>query len=59
MYIRLHRQDDVILTVLLEFADEKGPHDWSKERFRNMIRLRQEALDAAREMHADYLLVSV
>lgn len=55
----LIRKDEGVFTFLLEFVDERGPHDWSEERFRNMIRLRQDALDAARALQADYLLVNI
>ena len=40
------------------YRDEKGPWDWSKQRFENVISLRQQALQTARERWADYLLVS-
>ena len=46
-------------SMLLEYVDERGSHHWSEERFKNVIRLRQEALDKARAMNVDYLMVNV
>ncbi|XP_071446637.1 glycosyltransferase 25 family member [Hetaerina americana] len=37
------------------FPDEKGPAHWSNSRFDNVIRLREEALETARKLWADYL----
>ncbi|NWZ97409.1 GT251 galactosyltransferase, partial [Nesospiza acunhae] len=38
------------------FPDEEGPKHWSPARYEHLMRLRQEALEAARAMWADYLL---
>ncbi|XP_072776047.1 procollagen galactosyltransferase 1 isoform X1 [Taeniopygia guttata] len=38
------------------FPDEEGPKHWSPSRYEHLMRLRQEALEAARAMWADYLL---
>ncbi|XP_077048453.1 procollagen galactosyltransferase 1-like isoform X6 [Agelaius phoeniceus] len=38
------------------FPDEEGPKHWSPARYEHVMRLRQEALEAARAMWADYLL---
>ena len=46
-------------STILEYVDERGSHHWSEERFNNVIRLRQEALDEARAMKVDYLMVNV
>ncbi|OWF49716.1 procollagen galactosyltransferase 1-like isoform X2 [Mizuhopecten yessoensis] len=40
-----------------EYADERGPCDWSNERFTNVMKLRQAALDNARKIWADYLFM--
>ncbi|KAK2144058.1 hypothetical protein LSH36_790g01064 [Paralvinella palmiformis] len=37
------------------YTNEEGPCDWTYQRFHNVINLRQEALDAARRVWADYL----
>ena len=42
----------------LGFADEQSECDWSPSRFQNIIDLRQEALDEARRLKVNYLLVS-
>lgn len=41
------------------FPDEEGPKHWSPSRYEHVMRLRQEALEAARAMWADYLLVQM
>ncbi|XP_051627793.1 procollagen galactosyltransferase 1 isoform X1 [Manacus candei] len=38
------------------YPDEEGPKHWSPSRYEHVMRLRQEALEAARAMWADYLL---
>uniref|UniRef100_A0A8U7P817 procollagen galactosyltransferase n=1 Tax=Corvus moneduloides TaxID=1196302 RepID=A0A8U7P817_CORMO len=38
------------------FPDEEGPKHWTPARYEHVMRLRQEALEAARAMWADYLL---
>ncbi|XP_033732543.1 procollagen galactosyltransferase 1-like isoform X2 [Pecten maximus] len=40
-----------------EYADERGPCDWSDDRFTNVIKLRQAALDNARKIWADYVFM--
>lgn len=39
------------------FPDEEGPKHWSPGRYEHVMRLRQEALEAARALWADFLLV--
>lgn len=41
-----------------KFEDEKGPAHWSPQRFSHVIGLREEALNYARNIWADYILVS-
>ncbi|XP_040260742.1 inactive glycosyltransferase 25 family member 3 [Bufo bufo] len=38
------------------FPEETGPKQWPKERYEHVMKLRQEALDYARENRADYIL---
>ncbi|KAM8793865.1 procollagen galactosyltransferase 1 [Eudromia elegans] len=38
------------------YADEEGPKHWSAARYEHVMRLRQAALEAARDMWADYVL---
>ena len=42
---------------MIEYAGQKGPMDWTKQRIHQVIKLRQEALDTARKIWADYLMV--
>lgn len=42
---------------LRAFEDEPGPKHWSNLRYEHVMKLRQAALESAREMWADYLLV--
>lgn len=42
---------------LSAFTDETGPKHWNNQRYEHVIKLRQAALDTAREIWADYLLV--
>ena len=39
--------------------DEEGPAHWTPLRFTHVIQLREEALDTARQMWADYVWVSI
>ncbi|XP_065119304.1 procollagen galactosyltransferase 1 [Paramisgurnus dabryanus] len=39
------------------YFDEQGPKDWTNERYAYVMRLRQAALESAREMWADYLMM--
>ncbi|TRY56748.1 hypothetical protein DNTS_004720 [Danionella cerebrum] len=41
-----------------EYHDEEGPKDWTTERYAYVMKLRQAALESAREMWADYLMVT-
>lgn len=43
--------------VFSAFADEVGPKHWNNLRYEHVMKLRQAALDTAREIWADYLLV--
>ncbi|EHB05373.1 Glycosyltransferase 25 family member 1, partial [Heterocephalus glaber] len=40
------------------YPDEEGPKHWSDARYEHVMKLRQAALKAARDMWADYILVS-
>ncbi|XP_072513270.1 procollagen galactosyltransferase 1 [Salminus brasiliensis] len=40
-----------------EFEDEEGPKHWTSGRYEHVMKLRQAALETAREMWADYFLV--
>lgn len=40
------------------YSGEKGPAHWTTERFQHIIALRESALDFARQVWADYFLVS-
>ncbi|XP_034046532.1 procollagen galactosyltransferase 1 isoform X1 [Thalassophryne amazonica] len=39
------------------YHDEEGPKHWTDERYEHVMKLRQVALESAREMWADYFLV--
>ncbi|TTL72951.1 Procollagen galactosyltransferase 1 [Bagarius yarrelli] len=39
------------------YGDEEGPKHWTNHRYAYIMKLRQAALDSAREMWADYLLM--
>ena len=39
------------------YVDAKGPNDWSASRYSKVAILRQNALDLARALGSDYLLV--
>ncbi|XP_076866134.1 procollagen galactosyltransferase 1 [Brachyhypopomus gauderio] len=38
------------------YTDEDGPKHWSNERYAHLMKLRQAALDAGRDMWADYMM---
>ncbi|KAG7460287.1 hypothetical protein MATL_G00219780 [Megalops atlanticus] len=40
-----------------EYEDEAGPKQWTNHRYAHVMKLRQTALDTAREMWADYFLL--
>ncbi|KAI2666028.1 Procollagen galactosyltransferase 1 [Labeo rohita] len=40
-----------------KYYDEEGPKDWTNERYAYVMKLRQAALESAREMWADYLMM--
>lgn len=42
---------------LSDFEDEVGPKHWNNLRYEHVMKLRQGALETAREIWADYLLV--
>lgn len=46
-----------VLARLRAFEDEVGPKHWNNLRYEHVMKLRQAALDTAREIWADYLLV--
>lgn len=39
------------------YADEDGPKHWTDLRYEHVMKLRQVALESAREMWADYFMV--
>lgn len=39
------------------YPDEEGPKHWSDSRYEHVMKLRQAALKAARDLWADYILV--
>lgn len=39
------------------YEDEEGPKDWIDPRYEHVMKLRQAALESAREMWADYFMV--
>ncbi|XP_036389521.1 procollagen galactosyltransferase 1-like [Megalops cyprinoides] len=39
------------------FADEAGPKQWTNQRYEHVMKLRQAALETAREMWSDYYLL--
>lgn len=46
-----------VFACLSAFEDEVGPKHWNNLRYEHVMKLRQAALDTAREIWADYLLV--
>ncbi|XP_050389094.2 probable inactive glycosyltransferase 25 family member 3 isoform X2 [Patella vulgata] len=40
------------------YSDEKSSNDWSKQRYENVIKLRQQALEDARQILADYIFMA-
>ncbi|TNN63076.1 Procollagen galactosyltransferase 1 [Liparis tanakae] len=44
--------------ALCAFEDETGPKHWNNLRYEHVMKLRQAALETAREIWADYLLVA-
>lgn len=46
-----------VCACLSAFEDEVGPKHWNNLRYEHVMKLRQAALDTAREIWADYLLV--
>lgn len=47
------------LSVRRSYPDEEGPKHWSDSRYEHVMKLRQAALKSARDMWADYILVSL
>lgn len=39
------------------YEDEDGPKQWTDSRYEHVMKLRQVALESAREMWADYFMV--
>ena len=54
-----HKIDFQHKTYPQKYLGEKGPMDWTNDRFEHIIKLRQEALDEGRKQGADYLFVSI
>lgn len=48
---------NLLCSCFSAFADETGPKHWNNLRYEHVMKLRQAALDTAREIWADYLLV--
>lgn len=46
------------LPLRRSYPDEEGPKHWSDMRYEHVMKLRQAALKSARDMWADYILVS-
>lgn len=49
--------DSLVCPCFSAFADETGPKHWNNLRYEHVMKLRQAALETAREIWADYLLV--
>lgn len=47
-----HQQDPVA------YKDAEGPNQWTENRYRNLLRLKQNALMEARKQRVDYIFVS-
>ncbi|XP_067277851.1 procollagen galactosyltransferase 1 [Pseudorasbora parva] len=41
-----------------EYHNEEGPKEWTNERYAYVMKLRQAALESAREMWADYIMMT-
>ena len=41
------------------YTKESGPMDWPEPRFEHLISLRQQALEQARNLWADFMFVSI
>lgn len=54
----LYHQIDFKNTSHYVITDASTPYEWSEQHYKNVVSLRQEALDKAREVWADYLMVS-
>ena len=55
----LYHGIDINTTNIKEaYEDAEGPNHWSTMRFKRLVDLRQEALDEARRLWADYIFVS-
>lgn len=48
---------NLLCSCFSDFADETGPKHWNNLRYEHVMKLRQAALDTAREIWADYILV--
>lgn len=56
-YEYMNTQKGSVRACLSAFADEVGPKHWNNLRYEHVMKLRQAALDTAREIWADYILV--
>lgn len=54
-----HRVLVNVTSTPTKYEDASSPGEWSDSRYRQMIYLRQRALDVARKQWADYLFVSL
>jgi len=52
-----HITNGSVFACLSAFEDEVGPKHWNSLRYEHVMKLRQAALDTAREIWADYFLV--
>lgn len=52
-----HGEEICCVAFCRSFQDEDGPKQWSNLRYAYVMKLRQAALNSAREMWADYFMV--
>lgn len=61
-WLKKHNKEYHSIDLILDdksegFSDEKGIADWSNNRFSHVIKYREEALNYARRIWADYIFV--
>lgn len=49
--------DLYLVVACRHYEDEEGPKDWTDPRYEHVMKLREVALESAREMWADYFMV--
>ncbi|ESO96194.1 hypothetical protein LOTGIDRAFT_231876 [Lottia gigantea] len=52
-----HNVDVIINSKRKGYSDERSTNDWTKKRFKHVIKLRQQALEMARQKWADYFMM--